>query len=162
MNGRHAQAGFTLAELLGGLAIAAILVLPLADLLRTGADSARSVRTALDLNGDARFALDRIGMQVAALSSKKVFPVGASVPPAAWLAPVSYALSGTDLVETDPTVPTGTSTIAANVTALRLTTPEVVDGRPLVGIELTLSAGGNSVTRTRTVRVGKLPSEDPQ
>lgn len=158
MNRYCTQGGFTLAELLGGLAIAAILVLPLADLLRTGADSARTVRTALDLNGDARFALGRIAARATEVGLEKVFPAGAGVAPATWLAPVSYALAGTDLVETDATVsPARISTIAANVTAFRLTTPEPVDGQPLLGIELTLGAGGHSVTRTRTVRVGELP-----
>lgn len=160
MSRRRAQAGFTLAELLGGLAIAAILVLPLADLLRTGADSARSARTALDLNGDARFALGRIVARAAEVEKEKAFPAGASVPAASWLAPVRYALAGTDLVETDPRAsPTRISTIATNVTAFRLTAPEVVDGRPLLGIELTLSADGSTVTRTRMVRLGKLSSE---
>lgn len=160
MIGRHAQAGFTLAELLGGLAIAAILVLPLADLLRTGADSARSVRTALDLNGDARFALDRIAARATEVGKELVFPAGSSVPPATWLASWSYALSGTNLVETHPKVAPAGTIIAANVTAFRFTTPEVVDGLPLLGIELTLSAGGNTLTRTRTVRVGRFLLEE--
>lgn len=156
MIGRRAQCGFTLVELLAGLAIAAILVLPLADMLRTGADSARITRAALDLNGNARFALGRIAAQAAKAGkdANKPVVVGADVAPATWLAPVTYTLAGTDLVEKDAGT---TSVIASNVTAFRLTAPEVIDGRPLLVIALTLSAEGNTVARTRTVRIGVQP-----
>lgn len=161
MNRRLPQAGFTLAELLGGLAIAAILLLPLADMLRSGTESARSVRSALALNDDARFALGRIAACATAVMAacepavKAALPSGATAAPATWLAPFSYAPVGTDLVETDASVaPPRKSIVASNVKAFSLTAPEVVDGFPVLVAELTLSADGNTVTRTRTMRVG--------
>lgn len=155
MSARPCQAGFTLAELLGGLAIAAMLLLPLADMLRVGTDSARGVRAGLDLNTDARFALDRIVARAALASAG---PAGASGTPATWLAPFTYTLRGTDLVETDTRIkPALASVLASNVTAFGLAAPEVVDGQPLLAITLALQAEGSSVTRTRTVRVGGMP-----
>jgi hypothetical protein len=47
-----------------------------------------------------------------------------------------------------------TSIIAANVTAFRLSAPEVGDGQPTLKIELTLQAQGNSVSASRSVRAG--------
>lgn len=150
MTRRHEQAGFTLVELLAALAIAAILVLPLADMLRIGADSARTARAMLDLDADARFALGRIVAQAAQRELDPTGPAGASMDPASWLAPASYALAGGNLVETQA----GTSrVIASNVAVFRLTAPEVVAGLPLLSIELTLGAGGQTVSRTRTLRM---------
>jgi prepilin-type N-terminal cleavage/methylation domain-containing protein len=147
---RHVQAGFTLVELLAALAIAAILVLPLADMLRVGADSARTARATLDLGADARFALGRIVAEAAQYELDAAGPAGAGADPASWLSAVAYTLAGTDLVETKA----GNSrVIASNVTAFRLTAPEVVAGLPLLGIELTLSADGQTVSRTRIVRM---------
>ncbi|HEX8604075.1 MAG TPA: prepilin-type N-terminal cleavage/methylation domain-containing protein [Pseudoduganella sp.] len=155
MSVRHGQAGFTLAELLGGLAIAAILLMPLADMLRSATESARSVRSALDLNNDARFALGRISRRASAATA---VPVGARLAPAALLAPFAYATEGTDLVETDKRVtPARKSVIAANVKDFRLTAPEVVDGLPLLTVEITLGADVNAITRTRTIRIGAQP-----
>ncbi len=142
------QRGFTLAELLAGLAIAAILVLPLVDMLRAGTESARSVRTALDLNNDARFALGRIAARAA---DTMVEPPGAGLTPATLQTRLGFATKGTDLVET------GKGVIAANVTAFKLAAPEVVDGLQLLSVELTLSADGNTVTRTRAIRFKAQP-----
>ncbi|QBE65459.1 PilW family protein [Pseudoduganella lutea] len=156
MSERQAQTGFTLVELLAGLAIAAILVLPLADLLRTGADSARITRAALDLNENARLALGRIARTAADTPEAKAVT---DVAPASWLAPVTYTLTGTDLVERKAGI---SSVIASNVAAFELSAPEVVDGRPLLAIALTLSAEGTTVTRTRTVRVGPRTPDGEQ
>ncbi|GGX80296.1 PilW family protein [Pseudoduganella dura] len=142
------QRGFTLAELLGGLAIAAILVLPLVDMLRAGTKSARSVRAALDLNNDARFALGRIAARAA---DTIVEPPGAGLTPAALQTRLGFATEGTNLVET------GKGVIAANVTAFKLAAPEVVDGLPLLSVEMTLSADGNTITRARALRLKVQP-----
>lgn len=157
MNGRAAQAGFTLVELLGGLAVTAILVLPLVDLLHTGADSARTARADLALNNDMRFALDYIAARAAAAPKGSIVG-GEAKAPGSWLAPFTYTRAGTDLVETDTSVkPERTSVIASNVEWFELTAPEVVDGRPVLGIALTLSADGSTVAPTRTVRVQEVP-----
>jgi prepilin-type N-terminal cleavage/methylation domain-containing protein len=154
------QHGLTLIELLGALAIAAVLMVPLAALFQDAAETDVAGRTALDLNADLRFALDRIATEVSALAQPALPPGGADVPPvSAWLSPLSYTLSttptGTNLVETDTTPKTGqTSIIAANVSAFKLSAPDMAAGQPLVQVDLTLSANGVSVSGTRTVRLG--------
>jgi len=147
----RAQRGLTLIELLLGLAIAAVLAMPLAAMFQGASSSAVTTRAALDLNADARFALDRI-VQTAAVparisSGTPVTDSGA----AAWLAPFGYAVVKGNLVETNGA---RTSIIAANVTAFRLSAPEVGDGQPILKIELTLQAQGNSVSASRSVRAG--------
>lgn len=149
----RAQGGLTLVELVLGLAVAAVLMIPLAGLFQSASGAGIATRAALDLNGDARFALDRIAQRAAAAASVSS---GAPVAdPNTWLAPLSYKLVGTDLVETDATPKTGrTGVIASNVGAFRLSAPEVGDGQAMLKIELTLAAQGASVSASRTVRVG--------
>jgi prepilin-type N-terminal cleavage/methylation domain-containing protein len=148
-----AQQGWTLVELLVALAITAALMAPLASMFRNAADSGATARAGLDMNSDARFAVDRIAQRVAALA-----PVAVDVAlddANALLAPLSYALAGADLVETDTSAnPARSSVIATNVTAYRLSAPATGDGRPVVKIELTLAAAGGTVSAARTVRVG--------
>ena len=153
MRRAHEQRGLTLVELLLGLAIAAVLMIPLAGLFQSASGAAVATRAALDLNNDARFALDRIAQR--ALAAPSVSSGAPVADPNTWLAPLSYKLVGTDLVETDATPKSArSSVIAANVTAFRLSTPDVGDGQALLKIELTLGAQGGSVSASRTVRVG--------
>lgn len=149
----RAQEGLTLVELLLGLAIAAVLMIPLAGLFQSASGAGIATRAALDLNGDARFALDRIAQR--ALAAPSVSNGAPVADPNTWLAPLNYKLVGTDLVETDATPKTGrASVIAANVSAFRLSAPDVGDGQAMLKIELTLSAQGASLSASRTVRVG--------
>lgn len=149
----YPQAGLTLVELLFALAIAAVLMVPLAATFQTAAGSGIAVRAALDLNADARFALDRIARRAAVAPSVSS---GAEVSdPGPWLAPLSYKRVGTSLVETDAmSTPARTSVIATNVSAFRLSVPDIGDGQAMMKIELTLAAQGRSVSASRTVRVG--------
>lgn len=151
--------GLTLVEVLGALAVAAVLMVPLAALLQDAAASSVAGRAALDLNADLRFALDHIAANVSTLTPTPLPPAGADVPPvSAWLSPLTYTLSatptGTNLVETDTTPKTGhTGVIASNVSAFSLSAPDMAAGQPLVRVDLTLSANGVSVSGTRTVRL---------
>jgi prepilin-type N-terminal cleavage/methylation domain-containing protein len=152
---RHAapQRGWTLVELLVALAISAALLAPLAGMFKNAADSGAATRAGLDMNSDARFALDRIAQRAAAQTPVAVDAAMSDANPL--LAPLSSALSGVDLVETDTSVnPLRSSVIATNVTAFRLSAPATGDGRPLLKIELTLAAAGGTVSAARTVRVG--------
>jgi prepilin-type N-terminal cleavage/methylation domain-containing protein len=147
------QRGWTLVELLVVLALSAALMAPLASMFRNAADSGATARAGLDMNSDARFAVDRIAQRVAALAPAAVDVAMSDAN--ALLAPLSYTLSGADLVETDSSVsPARASVIATNVTAYRLSAPATGDGRPVVKIELALAAGGSTVSAVRTVRVG--------
>lgn len=153
---KRAQKGFTLAELLAALAVGAILLLPLAELLHVGTEAARNARTAPELDAEARFAFARIAARAAAATNAA--SAGAPADPAAWLAPLTYTVANQTLIETDTSAkPVRTSVIAANVTAFRMSVPEVVTGAQLLAIDLTLKNGDIEISRTRTVRAGSTP-----
>lgn len=150
MSARHLDAGFTLVELLVGLAIAGIVLLPLTDLLYTSADSARATRSALDAQADARLALDRIAARAASA-------------PGATLAPLEFKLDGSNLVEIDNSIkPVRTSVLATNVTSLQLDSRAAEPGgRPVLrmalGLDPATAACGEHCVLTRTVRLGATP-----
>lgn len=163
---RQHQRGITLVEVLVAMAIAAIVLLPLTEMLGAGMHSARIVRSALDTNADARFAIDRIAARAAAATSATPPPAANASSAdiaAAWLAPVRYTLAGGNLVETDSGVwPARSSTIATNVTSLQLDAPALEPGwRPLLRIGLTFDASvagcGERCTYVRSVRLGARP-----
>lgn len=160
------QRGITLVEVLVGMAIAAIVLLPLTEMLGAGMHSARIVRSALDTNADARFAIDRIAARATAATGATPTPAANASSAdiaTAWLAPVQYTLAGSDLVETDNRVsPARSSTIATNVTSLQLEAPAVEPGwRPLLRIGLTFDASvagcGERCAYVRDVRLGARP-----
>ena len=155
----HAQRGLTLVELLLALAITAVLMVPLATVFRTAARSGVAVRAALDLNRDARFALDRIARSAASVTAAPAGPGADVADAAAWLAPATYTLDKNhNLVETIPAPPPGSTTIiASNVTAFALSLPGSGSGWPLLTIALTLEAEGSTVRASRTVRIGGAP-----
>jgi prepilin-type N-terminal cleavage/methylation domain-containing protein len=157
--------GYTLLELLIGLAIAALVMLPLSDMLRAGADSARFVRAGLDQNADARLALGRIVAQAARTDGPLPDAANAGNP-AAWLAPRQYTLTNGALIETDTDAkPVRSSVLATGVRAFDLRVPDVGAGRPVLRIDLMLdrpdcdASGGQgcSIAHARTVRLGRAP-----
>lgn len=155
--------GYTLLELMIGLAIAALVMLPLSEMLRAGADSARFVRAGLDQNADARFAIGRIVTQATGASRPNDANLGNA---AAWLAPLQYTLTNGALVETAPVGKTvRNAVLATGVRAFDLRVPDVGAGRPVLRIDLVLdrpdcdASGGQdcSVAYARTVRLGAAP-----
>jgi len=168
----RAQRGLTLAELLLALAITGVLMVPLAAMFQTAANSSVAVRGALDLNNDARFALDRIAVraQTASMindSKGTVLQPGSAPAPALKYAIVDgklveseYATTTTTILSIIKTIlaptPPRVSTIAANVTAFQLSAP-ATNGQPLLKIAMTLAANGSEVNASRTVRVGSTP-----
>jgi prepilin-type N-terminal cleavage/methylation domain-containing protein len=164
MNAPRPADGFTLAELLIALVIASIILLPLADMLHVGTDTARAVRSSLDASADARFALDRIATQ-AGIVTGATPPQPASASAAAiaqaWLAPLQYTLKGSDLVETDPGAKS-TRIIAANVASFKVEAPAPEPGwRPVLFITLALdpvaTGCGERCAYARAVRLGPTP-----
>lgn len=156
------QAGVTLVELLLGLAIAALLMAPLAALFQDAANASVGGRAALDLNQDLRFALDRIAATVTATPPAAIPDAGMDMPDVStWLAfqgyTVVYTVANGNLVENqyDPkgTKLQSSSVIAANVSSFRLSAPDIATGQPLVKAELTLAANGASASGTRTIRL---------
>lgn len=165
MNSMGFARGVTLVELLVGLAIAAIVLLPLTDMLRAGADSARFVRSGLDQNADARFAINRVAAQAASITTPKPAP-GDVAEPAAWLAPMQYTLQNGALVETVPDPkPARSSVLLTGVRSFVTTVPEIGAGATLLRIDLVLDRpdcqpGANqtcTVSYSRTVRAGARP-----
>jgi len=155
--------GYTLLELMIGLTIAALVMLPLSEMLRAGADSARFVRAGLDQNADARFVLNRIVTQAMSASP----PIDANLDnPAAWLAPRQYTLTNGALVETTPVGKTvRNSVLATGVRAFDLRVPDIGAGRRVLRVDLVfdrpdcdVSRGQDcSITYARTVRLGAAP-----
>jgi prepilin-type N-terminal cleavage/methylation domain-containing protein len=167
----RARRGLTLVEVLLALAISGIAMVPLAAMFQTASDGAVATRAALDLNSDARFALDRIAGR-AATASMVSDATGLIVQPGVAPAPaLTYTVVNGNLIETEnatttsmlvtlvtvllPTPPR-VSTIASNVSALALSAPPI-NGQPLLKIDLTLAASGAEVKASRTVRVGSAP-----
>lgn len=147
------DAGYTLVELLLALAIAAIILLPLADMLRTSADSARLVRSRLDLGAEATFALDRIAAKAAAAT-------GTAAASEDWLKLLGFAAckDTRELLEgAGCGQPDRNAIVAANVDRVDLSAPDT--STPTLRIALTLSHPdvAEPVTRARTVRVGANP-----
>jgi len=152
------QHGYTLVELLLGLAISAIILLPLADLLGTSADSARMVRAQLDLGADANFAIDRIAASAAAATGAKA--PGATTAPQDWLKLLGFEACR-NTRELRLVAACGeldrSAVVAANLDKIDLSVSD--SAAPTLRIALTLSHPdvAQPVTRVRTVRVGAYP-----
>jgi prepilin-type N-terminal cleavage/methylation domain-containing protein len=155
--------GYTLLELMIGLAIAALVMLPLSEMLRAGADSARFVRAGLDQNADARFAMGRIVAQAAGAPQQNAKKTGDL---AAWLATLPYTLTNGALVETILDGKTArNSVLATGVRAFDLRLLDVGAGRPVMRIELVFDRPDCDTSRgqdcsaayARTVRLGAAP-----
>lgn len=139
--------GWTLVELLLALAIGAALMAPLAALFQVSGNSSIAAQAAIDLNADARFALERIATRAAAAALPATGPAGID----ANVLQTAYTVAGGNLVESDTR-----AVIAANVAAFKLSMPDNGAGQPLLKIDLTLAAGNSSVNASRTVRIGGL------
>lgn len=153
MKPQDAQGGYTLAELLVGLAIAALIVLPLADMLRSGADSARLVHARLDLNADADFALDRLAASAARTP--------AAPAQQDWLKALHFeeCKDTRQLLENSScSKPVRDGVVASHVDKIEVTAPADATGALTLRIALTLSHpdAPAPVSRTRTVRAGVL------
>ena len=153
MSTRRASDGYTLVELLLAMAIAAIILLPLADLLRTSADSARLVRARVDLGAEATFALDRIAGKAAAAT-------GTAAASEDWLKLLGFAAckDTRELLESAScNAADRSAVVAANVDKVELSMPGTA--APTLRIALILSHPDvpEPVVRARTVRIGANP-----
>jgi len=160
--------GFTLVELLVALAIGAIILLPLADLLRSSADSAKMVHTRLDLHAEAGFAMERIAGKAAGIAlppdgAAKARAVKAEDETRNWLALLGFShdQGARQLLEAVAGAkPPANAIVAADVARVELTSPATDNAMPVLRIALTLAgadAGAPAVARVRTVRIGAMP-----
>lgn len=169
MRSKGVQRGVTLVELLLGLSITAVLMVPLGAMFQNASSAAAAGQSALGLNGELRFAMDRIARRAPTASilsdaSGVVMQPGVAPAPA-----LTYAISGTDLVETENATTTSllgaivttllpspprVSVIASNAVAFKLSAPASAS-QPLLKIDLTLRApDGTTVSASRTIRIG--------
>lgn len=153
MSTRRASNGYTLVELLLAMAIAAIVLPPLADLLRTSADSARLVRTRVDLGAEAGFALDRIAGKAAAAT-------GTAATSDDWLKRLGFEAckSTRELLEgASCNAPDRSAVVAANVDKVELGMPDTAARTLRIALTLSHPDVPEPVVRARTVRIGGNP-----
>jgi Tfp pilus assembly protein PilW len=129
-----AQSGLGLVELMLALAITALVMVPLLELLRTTAAASSHVTPRFALQREAAFAVQRIAAQVRA---------GVPI--------TSFSRDGDRLVETNGTV---ASTLAGSVSAFSKSEPVAAAGQQLVLVSLTLTRDGASASAGAAIRAG--------
>ena len=145
------QHGLSLVELLLGLAIAALVMAPLAPLLDSANAATRIAGERLALENDASFALARIAARIRATAPSIDLQGSDSTQ---WLKPAVYSVTDGVLVEQlDGTV----NVLAEAVTDFRLSAPPVATGRPVIEVSLALARGDATASANATVRMGGKP-----
>ncbi|MDO8208473.1 MAG: prepilin-type N-terminal cleavage/methylation domain-containing protein [Gallionella sp.] len=155
MRARSTQCGVTLIELVLAIAIGAILLSGISNLLKIGLDAGASVRNSNELAYQGSFALARI-TDKARVTTPKILTTPAANTSGDWFAPVMYCLNaGNQLIETTTadTACTGTLVIAGNVSAFSATLPAVI-GRPVAQFSLTMSNAGSTQALSSGIRLG--------
>lgn len=140
--------GLSLVELLIALALAALMLAPLAGLT---ADMATALAIAADrqiLLRDAEFALGRMAY-VIENSPPGMLKQGADTTTSGTWFAQTFKLANGQLVQTNPD-----GVLADNVTGFAVTAPETVAGQQLVQVTLTLARGDASASTGMTVRLG--------
>jgi len=150
---RSPQAGLTLVELLVGLAVGAMLLMPLTALFQTAAQSAGAGRETLEQAAQARFAAQRI-----ATAMRKLTTITLPATPddtGTAIAGLRYWVRKTgpapELMETNGATPDRVLAVPAS---LAVTTPVASDGGQLVSIVVTMAGGASA---SETVRLGSAP-----
>jgi hypothetical protein len=155
----------SLVELLVALAISAALMLPLVQMQATAASGVAIVRTRLETEREADFALERIVARVRATPASPLTPNASADTSGSWFGGVSFLRIGQQLVERSNGVD---SVLADSVTDFSITAPVTADGPQLVQVSLTLAqarspsaaqamslaSAGATVTADATVRMG--------
>jgi len=144
--------GLSLAELLLGLAIGALVLAPLPSLLQSAGASARVAEDQVALEREADFALERIAARI---RSTAVPPDLADKPARDWLKPAVYSVTADGvLVEQQGTE---RYVLAESVSDFSLAAVIPESGQPLVKVSLSLARNSGTVataTATSTVRLG--------
>ena len=130
------QRGLSLVELLLALAISALVMVPLLNLLNTTAAASAQVKPRYELEHEAAFALQRIVAQV-----RRGVPVA------------SFTLEGDKLVEKHGALVT---TLAGSVTAFTQAVTVPATSQQLVHVSLTLARGGATASAGATIRAGAV------
>jgi Tfp pilus assembly protein FimT len=145
---RRRLRGLSLAELLVALALAALLLAPLAALVSNMARAAALAADRAALLRDAELALERIGAVVRASTASTLKQGADTTSSGSWF-PVTFKLQNGQLVQTNPN-----GVLADGVVRFSITAPEVATGRQLVQVSLTLARGDATVSAATTLRLG--------
>lgn len=163
MRARSTQCGVTLIELVLAIAIGAILLAGISNLLKLGLDAGASVRNSNELAYQGSFALARIADKARATAPKILITPAANTS-GDWFAPagclgaacVMYCRNaGNQLIETTTAdiLCIGTLVIAGNVSAFSATLPAVI-GRPVAVLSLTMSNASSTQPLSSSMRLG--------
>ncbi|HEX9174015.1 MAG TPA: prepilin-type N-terminal cleavage/methylation domain-containing protein [Telluria sp.] len=159
------QRGLSLVELLAGLAIAAAVMAPLVQMQSTAASAAVIVRTQLEAEREADFALERIVARVRSTAPAALAANASEASSGNWFGSVTFLRVGEQLLERSGGVD---QVLAESVTDFRIVALASVGAQPLVQVSLTLAharsasneqalalaAAGASTTAQATVRMG--------
>jgi hypothetical protein len=147
----RAARGISLVELLVSLAVAAIVLLPLAGLLRTNAAASGEAADRVAIERDADFALERIAARVRATTPALLSPLPDNTSSGTWFGSVTFQLGAGKLLETSGG---GSRVLAEGVTIFSISAPTVNSGQQLVQVTLALARGDAAVTHYATLRMG--------
>lgn len=157
---RHPQAGMTLLELLIAVAIGALVLAALHSVVSLGLRAQTEGAQANELLYQGQFALERM-VDAARGAVPKLLTTPAANSTGDWFAPAQYCRNASNqLIETTTTdtTCTGTTVIAANVSAFSATLPSGAGplDKPagVLSLTLTHSAAAQAVTLTTSVRLG--------
>jgi hypothetical protein len=145
------QQGLSLVELLLGLAITALIMLPLLPMLQTASAADSAVTDQAVLERDADFALNRIAARIRVTDPKELV---AGKPSTEWLKPAVYSLSNGSLIEQVGGV---NYVLADSVKDFSLDAPVITSNEPLVIVTLALARGNASTSASIAVRMESLP-----
>lgn len=147
---RFRSRGLSLVELLVALALAALLLAPLAGLLSNMAAASALASDRAVLANDADFAIERIAAVVRATPATLLVPAsdGSTNDSGNWFG-VEFRFENGRLLQKNPD-----GVLADNVTAFSITPPYIECGQQLVQVSLTLARGAATVTTGLTLRLG--------
>jgi prepilin-type N-terminal cleavage/methylation domain-containing protein len=140
--------GLSLVELLVALALAALMLAPLAALVSNMAKAAALAADHEALLRDAESALERIASVVRASTAGTLKQGADTTTSGSWF-PVTFKLQNGQLVQTNPN-----GVLADTVAGFSITAPAVTTGQQLVQVSLTLARGGATVSTSMTLRLG--------
>lgn len=144
--------GLSLAELLLGLAIGALVLAPLAPILQSAGASARVAEDQVALEREADFALERIAARI---RNTAVPPDLADKPARDWLKPAVYSVTADGVLVEQQGKDSYVLAESVSDFSLGATVPE--SGQPLVKVSLSLTRNSGTVataTATASVRLG--------
>ena len=155
----RSQRGLSLIELLVSIAIASMLAVPLMLAVRSGASARAAAGATIDVDQQARFAMQRMAAAIQRTPAATVLGAKAATTTGDWLSPVMFCLNGSGaLVETVPADAscTGSAVIASGVTAFSAQTYVAGAGAAkVIEIQLTVSSSqGPSTALTSRTRLG--------